>query len=499
MKTVKQIKKLNQPLIHFLLVILMVTVSQASFSQKEKTIKLYHNDKQFFAPEVGNYLEVQLTFETKSLSFNIDEDMLTSELSITQTFSQNNTVKAFDKTRLTTPINKNNRIENLYYIERFALEPGIYSYELIVKDENSSSPELTYKKDIQVIDHSKKPSFSEIVPAAAIDASKKEENTLFSKYGYEVKPLETAFYGSKVNTLPYYTEVYHTDKLNSSTLFIKQTVYNTKDSIPISSLTRFFKVPKTPLHAIAKGIKIEELETGDYVLTLELFTKEKKLICSSHLNFERKKKQQSTLSTLEKDSLSTRFNHSIPEDSVYYYVASLIPIADGQEVKNIIRLLKTDDTVAYRNYLSEFWQTAYDESPYDAWMNYKEQVDLAEHHFGTKFQMGAETDRGRVYLQFGPPSQLSDIPYSPSEYPYQIWQYDKIGRFSNRRFVFYNPSNINEAYQLLHSDMIGELQNRRWRFELNKRNTYDGDLDTPDGRGHQEHWGGNSMQYYNSY
>src|SRR5690554_6549363 len=131
-------------------------------------------------------------------------------------------------------------------------------------------------------------------------------------------------------------------------------------------------------------------------------------------------------------------------------------------------------------------------------MRYKAQVQSVEWLFATNYQVGFETDRGRVYLQYGSPNSVIEQPSSPAEYPYEIWQYDQIKQYSNRRFVFYSPTNLNEDYRLLHSDMIGELQNYRSKYALNQRNTPDSDLDDPTG-GAKPHFGGNSSRYYNSY
>ena len=84
---------------------------------------------------------------------------------------------------------------------------------------------------------------------------------------------------------------------------------------------------------------------------------------------------------------------------------------------------------------------------------------------------------------------------SDSEYPYEIWRYNKIGAFSNKRFVFYNPDLVNKTYRLLHSDMIGELKNQAWPQELSKRNTRNGGVDNPNSNVIDK-WGENSMDDY---
>ena len=108
---------------------------------------------------------------------------------------------------------------------------------------------------------------------------------------------------------------------------------------------------------------------------------------------------------------------------------------------------------------------------------------------------GFETDRGRVYLQYGAPNSIITRETSPTEYPYEIWVYDKIKIYSNRRFVFYNPDLVNNAYRLLHSDMVGELQNYRWQQALSKRNSPNRDIDDPND-GNYRHFGGNSRELY---
>jgi hypothetical protein len=58
----------------------------------------------------------------------------------------------------------------------------------------------------------------------------------------------------------------------------------------------------------------------------------------------------------------------------------------------------------------------------------------------------------------------------PQSYPYQIWHYYRAGKFSDKRFVFYDRELLQREYQLLHSDVPGEVRNPRWDMVLNSRN-----------------------------
>lgn len=93
-------------------------------------------------------------------------------------------------------------------------------------------------------------------------------------------------------------------------------------------------------------------------------------------------------------------------------------------------------------------------------------------------KMGYETDRGRVYLQYGPPSTTSEVHDDPESYPYEIWHYYKIANQTNRKFVFYCPDIISRNFKILHSDANGEINNPKWELDLHGRGQqYGTDID----------------------
>ena len=146
-------------------------------------------------------------------------------------------------------------------------------------------------------------------------------------------------------------------------------------------------------------------------------------------------------------------------------------------------------------YVYSFWVTTSPGKPYEGWVKYKAQVYYCEKMFGTQIKAGFETDRGRTWLKYGAPDAVLDRPNEPSAYPYQIWQYYRIGQRSNIRFIFYNPDLVTNDYPMLHSEMQGELQNYRWEYELHKRNSASPHIDDP-GNSNSIHYGGNVNRYF---
>ena len=193
-------------------------------------------------------------------------------------------------------------------------------------------------------------------------------------------------------------------------------------------------------------------------------------LCFQSYEFERSNSIE--ISTYTGDIvLDPSFQNSMSNDSVGFYLESLIPISKGVEVKNIIDIANRRSVEDARKYLQLYWSKTAPKTTYDTWIKYKQQVDFVEKLYATTIQPGYETDRGRVYLQYGAPSDVIRKEYSATEYPYEIWNYNKIGAFSNKRFVFYNPSMVNNSYRLLHSDMVGELKNLNWPAEVSKSGT----------------------------
>ncbi|MEO0270237.1 MAG: GWxTD domain-containing protein [candidate division WOR-3 bacterium] len=57
---------------------------------------------------------------------------------------------------------------------------------------------------------------------------------------------------------------------------------------------------------------------------------------------------------------------------------------------------------------------------------------------------GYKTDRGRIYIRFGPPDFIEDHPLEFSSYPYQIWYYNSL----RLRFIFVDKTGFGD-YELI--------------------------------------------------
>ncbi|MCX7985132.1 MAG: GWxTD domain-containing protein [Bacteroidetes bacterium] len=94
---------------------------------------------------------------------------------------------------------------------------------------------------------------------------------------------------------------------------------------------------------------------------------------------------------------------------------------------------------------------------------YMDRVSIANQRYRQFGKEGWRTDRGRVYILYGEPSDVERQPMGDNTKPYEVWQYDHIE--GGVKFIFVDRSGYGE-YILVHSTKRGEIQNESWEQYL---------------------------------
>ncbi len=81
-------------------------------------------------------------------------------------------------------------------------------------------------------------------------------------------------------------------------------------------------------------------------------------------------------------------------------------------------------------------------------------------------QSAWETDRGRVVLRYGLPSQVTPNTFEQELVPHEIWEYDNIPGQGRATFVFADREGL--GYDLLHSTVPGEPSVPNWEQLLRR-------------------------------
>ncbi|MDP4638171.1 MAG: GWxTD domain-containing protein [Crocinitomicaceae bacterium] len=476
------------------ILILFCFLQSFSYSQGSK-LKTYIDTKQFYAPGIGNYLEVYMQFVSYSVLYKNEGNGLRSKVLISVEIADTTQTVFSDRYVLESPEAIDSIQDDFYEVLRIQLNPGKYTMKLNLLDVNKEGSEISGNLPITIEDFSKNTKISDIIVAEFAYPS--DEQTNFDKSGYHIIPMLSSFYATDSKNLPIYLELYGTEEIMDSTFLLSYRMINTKDATEMQGFSKTFSYKKGPVIPVFESINIEDLSTGNYQLEVRVSRSSNEILAVQTYDFERSNENNSMF-TMENLQLDPAFQTSIPTDSVLYFLESLIPISKPAEIKNIIETLKSKNVENARKHLQGYWVITSPTNSYESWLKYKAQVVFVQDIYGNNFQEGFETDRGRVYLKYGAPNQVNARESSPSEYPYEIWTYNKIGIYSNKRFIFYNPDLVNNAYRLLHSDMLGELKNPAWPQILAKRNTYNGNVDDPN-QNNVNHWGGESNDLFRQY
>lgn len=480
---------------NILFIIIFTAYSLQSNAQISKNdLRVYLDCKQFFSPSEKNYAEIYLQFVATSINYIPLDNGLIAELAIQMSISKADSMIYQDAYRLKSPFMKDSIIEDFYDIKRFALEAGSYNLNIQVLDLNGADKPLNANVPIVIEELKDGISISDIETAELI--YKCDDESQFHKSGVCVIPRLATFYPTEAMSIPTYIEFYNTNTLEDSVFAIKQMISDEK-GLEISEFTTYSRHKTAEVVPVLRNIDIKNLKTGKYILSFTLLNKQLNELAVQSYEFDRSNDDLEVYDPVN-IVLDPNFQASISDDSVSYYLESLIPISGAAEMKNIIKTIKTKDIEKQRKHIQAFWAVTAPVNTYDNWILYKAQVQLVERKFSNNFQEGFETDRGRVYLQYGSPTTMVSKETSPTEYPYEIWQYNKIGKYSNKRFVFYNPDLVNNTYRLLHSDMIGELKNPGWPQTLMKRNTSSGNVDNQN-LFLQDQYGDNANDLYRQY
>ena len=388
-------------------------------------------------------------------------------------------------------INKNGILD----LQRFFLEDGDYHLSLRLVDQNDTT---------NIEEHQQTFTLSKTNPVEFSDVElldkywKSDSVSKLNKSGFEMIPLVTTYLGPEFNRLSYYTEIYFDEEIgrDNPSVILTQSILVEENRKIAGQYNKLKKISSSSVVPVLNSFDLSNLPTGNYILKLSVMDKNQQVLNTKELSFQRTNLNNSMkLNRLNSVSIANTFASILPQDSLDEFLKCLAPLASNLE-KNIIdnKLNDIDDTLK-RQFIYSFWYNRFPNDPAYNWSKYKNEVKKTNQLFGTKVRKGYETDRGRIYLKYGPPSTITDRPNEPSAYPYQIWHYYKIGRFNNKRFIFYLPDLVTNDYVILHSTLQGEYFNNNWKTDLHSRNTPERNVDALQNPNDNQ-WGSNSNLFF---
>lgn len=486
---------------------------------------------EFQSPTEGAYLETYLKLKGNSLVLKDSEDGLSSEVLITYRVTNGVWVPFKDTYKVRGPINKEGEVA-LDFIDqrRIPLRPGSYDLEITIDDVLDSTDNKGRVKQNIIIEKNKTANLDTVMTdeqlaggtqrvgqyyksrytisgLQIVDSySKTKDQNILSKAGYDLIPYTDSFFPEDKQEITFYAEVYSTYKrsINEDNKFlIDMYVENADDGRIVEGLRKFIRATDAEVTPVLQSFPIDRLASGNYNLVIEARDDKNRVMDRGYFFFQRMNttitQDQQLVTTGEENELYKTFVSKYQNlDQLKEFLLCLYPISSQEEIRQVNTRMNFRDRNMMWKYMYYFWKQRNPENPEKAWLEYWKNVQNVNEAYTTNHKKGYETDRGRVYLQYGAPNTISPNYFEPNTYPYEIWHYYTLtdqnnADQANRKFIFANMEGATKEFDLIHSDAKNEITNRRWHHDLHSRSSQSINLDVENSG---DHTGGRSRDFF---
>lgn len=382
-------------------------------------------------------------------------------------------------------------IPNLFDQKQVVLSYGTYSLLLRIKDINSTDTGLTATIPFEVKQPETNIHVSTIQLLNAYEPT--SEADAMAKNGYKLFNRGSSFYPKSNQALLLYAELYGMDRVIGPEepfgvfyKFLSQSSGRT-----LAKAQGFSKHKAKPIIPLLAEMNISSVPSGNHWLLIEVRDKNNQVLKTARKFIQRSNFKEVVEQVEEEnaeilpESVEGTFAEQIPDSLVKHILKAMRPVSNQREIDMTRALLSDGTPLQQKCYLLYFWRKRSADKPEDPYREYISRLKTADEKFATKTFRSYETDRGRVFLQYGIPnrveSELTDFrrvaSQNSSPIPMEIWTYYNIDpkithiAQTNRTFVFMEDNRGNANWRLIHSDAIGELNDPSWR-QNNMPRTY---------------------------
>ena len=431
----------------------------------------------FFAPGVGPYAEFVTSFDASTFEHQaLDSGYIQAHAELTLVLMRAGSIVDARKVMVDGPMVKGSDKADFLSIERFAIPAGNYDLEIEVRDVNAPQKAAeSLMQKIEVVVPAKGVFVSDIEWVSAYRQSM--EANAFSKSGYDMIPFVSSYFGTSLNSLIYYAEIYRTDSIwGAGSPFVTTIcIVNMKDN-SVEFCKRVKKEKSASVVPMLQTLDISDVPAGQFKLRIEVRDRENNLVALREREFARNKIADLPIAAPTTEvsaaqvslSFASRFTNA---DSLRQILFYHIPIAKDVDRDAIDRQIPKADLMTMQSFFYSFWWKRNPENPEAAWLDYEKSIKVVMDNFETRIKKGWQTDRGRVYLQYGPPNTRIVRNNEVDYWPFEIWHYYSTdNNLHNRRFLFYDTTLMGDM-DLLHSDVPEETKNFNWKEMVRSRPT----------------------------
>lgn len=350
-------------------------------------------------------------------------------------------------------------------VVKYLLLPATYHFKLVAKNlARSDVIDSTELKNVMIRAISTEtPKMSDIQLAQQIVPELPQNKDKFYKNKFRVIPNPLNVYSGENNQVYYYFELYNLATIKTDYYLIKRTIFG-NSGLPLSALPAYLKKKMVRGDdAVEVGMfEISQLPSGRYFLNFTTSDSTGKEFSSSGTPFY-----------IYNPAVMPTDRSALPlEQQMATSEIALLSLDDLEAVTGITKYLATSDEIkiinsltteqAKRLFLYRFWQERDLDKNTPALEFFRQimrRIQFANDNFKEIKKKGWQTDRGRVLIVYGNPSQIQYYPNVSGFREFQAWSYDDIER--GVCFIFGVVGGFGDLI-LLHSTKTGEKYNEYW-------------------------------------
>jgi len=407
------------------------------------------------------YLEVYLMVQRDALKFIGAPQGYQAEVGITLNLHSPDTLlsttswQVVDKVTRLEEITPRQKLPDIAIFPQLA--PGKYRIEGQVRDLHADT---TYVKNLEL---DLKAFCDTLLCISDIElATRLEKTTARSKFwknGFQVVPNPERLYGPSMPMLYYYAEIYNLQDTTGAFLVDRMILDSEHKEVKRLPQKSHKKVGRSAVEV--DGISTASLESGTYFLKIQVEDQDADTSASRETKFFVFRTEDFTARAVARKAVPApdeQAINSLTDQQLDDALEELKYLLDDAQWRSLDAL----NTEGKRQFLIRFWRER-DPNPATPVNEFKVAFEQRKAYADQKYAFldreGWKTDRGRIYILYGPPDDIEFHAHELDTRPYEIWHYDSIE--GGVIFVFVDRNNFGD-YRLLHSTKNGELYRPNW-------------------------------------
>ena len=371
------------------------------------TLEIQDTVRQTTSVEDIFYVEFNCGIPYHELSFETSDTLIVTKTTIVfllKSLERSDSIVDTLYRQYTIPSFSQAAQQQLLFLTQFGLHvpEGSYAYDITVSSGDktgSVAGEITINKDDYRM--------SDILIAKNIVYD--TIDTHLHKGALRVVPHPSHVFNERYSRLYVYYEIY--DIVPDSSHFKIHYIVTDTTGAMISQIPRFID-KQYESQAMNFGLSIQDFEPGTYTLTIEVNSEDDELITQKKVPFEIRRTARKEMS----------YENLPYYDQIEYFLS----------VKEY-RAFQNFSAEGKKHYLDKFWR----ENDY---FEITQRFEDADKKYSQGSAVGHKTDRGRIYVKYGKPDEITahTLDYEESR-PYEHWQY-----YNGDEFIFVDIYGTNE-------------------------------------------------------